>query len=97
MLVFSRRQPLQAEEIDVNTLIAGTTRLLSRALGGNIAVTLRTGADLPPVLVDSAQLETALLNIAINARDAMPTRPASPTSTRSMRRTIQRWRPAPMC
>jgi PAS domain S-box-containing protein len=82
MLVFSRRQPLQAEEIDVNTLIAGTTRLLSRALGGNIAVTLRTGADLPPVLVDSAQLETALLNIAINARDAMPTGGALTIATR---------------
>ena len=82
MLVFSRRQPLQAEEIDVNTLIAGTTRLLSRALGGNIAVTLRTGADLPPVLVDSAQLETALLNIAINARDAMPAGGALTIATR---------------
>jgi PAS domain S-box-containing protein len=43
MLAFSRRQPLQAKEVDINGLIAGTTRLLSRALGGNIAVTLRTG------------------------------------------------------
>ena len=55
MLMFSRRQPLQAEEIDVNTLIAGTTRLLSRALGGNIA---------------------------INARDAMPTGGALTIATR---------------
>jgi hypothetical protein len=45
-------------------------------------VTLRTGADLPPVLVDSAQLETALLNIAINARDAMPTGGALTIATR---------------
>lgn len=72
MLAFSRRQPLQAKEVDINTLIGGTTRLLSRALGGNIGVTLHTGVDLPPVLVDAPQFETALLNIAINARDAMP-------------------------
>ena len=45
-------------------------------------MTLRTGADLPPVLVDSAQLETALLNIAINARDAMPTGGALTIATR---------------
>jgi signal transduction histidine kinase len=72
MLAFSRRQPLQAKDVDVNALIGGTTRLLSRALGGNITVAVRTGIDLPAVLVDASQLETALLNIAINARDAMP-------------------------
>jgi PAS domain S-box-containing protein len=72
MLAFSRRQPLQAEAVDVNALIAETTRLLSRTLGANIAVELRTAAGLPAALVDPSQLEAALLNIAINARDAMP-------------------------
>jgi CheY-like chemotaxis protein len=72
MLAFSRRQPLQAKDVDVSALIGGTTRLLSRALGGNITIAVRTGIDLPAVLVDASQLETALLNIAINARDAMP-------------------------
>jgi len=72
MLAFSRRQPLQAKEIDVNALIGGTTRLFGYTLGGNITVVVRAGIDLPAVLVDASQLETALLNIAINARDAMP-------------------------
>jgi PAS domain S-box-containing protein len=72
MLAFSRRQPLQPKSVDVNRLIRGTTRLLNRTLGENIAIALRPGPDVEPALVDESQLETALLNIAINARDAMP-------------------------
>jgi len=72
MLAFSRRQPLQAKEVDVNALISTTTRLLSRTLGENIKLELQTSPDTPIALVDPSQLETALLNIAINARDAMP-------------------------
>jgi signal transduction histidine kinase len=72
MLAFSRRQPLQAKTVDVNALIATTIRLLGRTLGAHISVEVRTTADLPAALVDPSQLETALLNIAINARDAMP-------------------------
>lgn len=72
MLAFSRRQPLQAKAVNVNGLIATTTRMLGRTLGENIAVEVCPMADLPAALVDPSQLETALLNIAINARDAMP-------------------------
>jgi nitrogen-specific signal transduction histidine kinase len=72
MLAFSRRQPLQAKAIDVNALIARATRLLGRTLGENVSVEVCTAADLPAALVDASQLETALLNVAINARDAMP-------------------------
>jgi len=72
MLAFSRRQPLQAKEVDVNALITTTMRLLSRTLGENISVEVRTASEPPLALVDPSQLETALLNIAINARDAMP-------------------------
>ncbi len=72
MLAFSRRQPLQAKEVDVNALIATTLRLLSRTLGENISIAVHPAADLPVALVDRSQLETALMNIAINARDAMP-------------------------
>jgi PAS domain S-box-containing protein len=72
MLAFSRRQPLQSKSVDVNKLILSTTRLLNRTLGEDIAIALRPGADVEPALVDESQLETALLNIAINARDAMP-------------------------
>jgi PAS domain S-box-containing protein len=72
MLAFSRRQPLQAKAVDVNTLIAATMRLLSRTLGENITVDVQPSADPATAMVDPSQLETALLNIAINARDAMP-------------------------
>jgi signal transduction histidine kinase len=71
LLAFARRQPLQPEVIEVNALIRGMTDLLDRTLGERIAV--RT--DLAPrpcaVEADRAQLESALLNIAVNARDAM--------------------------
>jgi PAS domain S-box-containing protein len=72
MLAFSRRQPLQSASVDVNDLIRNTTRLLNRTLGEDISIAVRAGTDVGPALVDAAQLETALLNIAINARDAMP-------------------------
>ncbi len=72
MLAFSRRQPLQARAVDVNKLIRQTTSLLNRTLGEDISIELRPATDLEPALVDESQLETALLNIAINARDAMP-------------------------
>jgi PAS domain S-box-containing protein len=71
MLAFSRRQPLQARPVDVDQLIRSTTRLLNRTLGEEISIDLRPGSHVE-ALVDEAQLETALLNIAINARDAMP-------------------------
>jgi PAS domain S-box-containing protein len=82
MLAFSRRQPLQAKEVDVNTLISTTLRLLSRTLGEDITVKLQTTVDAPIALVDPSQLETALLNIAINARDAMPNGGSLSISTR---------------
>jgi signal transduction histidine kinase len=69
MLAFSRRQPL--EEVDVNTVIEDMTRQLGHTLAENISVKVQLQADLPAALVDASQLETALLNIAINARDAM--------------------------
>ena len=72
MLAFSRRQPLQSKPVDVNSLIRGTTRLLNRTLGEDISIEVKAGGDLARALVDESQLETALLNIAINARDAMP-------------------------
>jgi PAS domain S-box-containing protein len=72
MLAFSRRQPLQSKPVDVNRLIRSTTRLLSRTLGEDISIELHPETGLAQALVDEAQLETALLNIAINARDAMP-------------------------
>jgi PAS domain S-box-containing protein len=72
MLAFSRRQPLQSRPVDVNRLIRNTTRLLCRTLGEEISIEVQPEADVEHALVDESQLETALLNISINARDAMP-------------------------
>jgi PAS domain S-box-containing protein len=72
LLAFSRRQRLSPRRIDVNELIGNTTRLLARTLGENVTVDVRLADDLWPVTADAGQLEAALVNIAINARDAMP-------------------------
>ncbi|HEX2554961.1 MAG TPA: response regulator [Microvirga sp.] len=71
LLAFSRRQPLQAATLDVNTLMPGLLELMRRTLGENIRVKL-DAAEGWPIRVDRAQFEAALLNLAVNARDAMP-------------------------
>ena len=71
LLAFSRRQPLLPKPTDVARLLAGMSDLLGRALGETIRLELRPDADLPRVEVDPNQLESALLNLAVNARDAM--------------------------
>jgi PAS domain S-box-containing protein len=73
MLAFSRLQPLQPKDVDVNALADKTMKLLTRTLGEAIRIDLRKSLDECRILVDAAQLEAALVNIAINARDAMPT------------------------
>jgi len=72
LLAFAQRQPLQPQRSDVNELAAGIVKLLSRVLGENIEITLDRGAEIWPVAVDPTQLEAALVNLATNARDAMP-------------------------
>jgi PAS domain S-box-containing protein len=72
LLAFSRRQPLTPARVDAAELLTVATRMLSRTLGEHVRVTLRAEGDLHPVLVDAAQLEAAITNLAINARDAMP-------------------------
>jgi PAS domain S-box-containing protein len=72
LLAFARRQPLKPEAIDVARLLARTSDLLDRVLGERISIeTIRSGG-LWPTYCDAAQLEAALLNLAVNARDAMP-------------------------
>lgn len=73
LLAFSRRQDLTPQAVDVPQLVAGMTDLLARTLGPSIEIVTRFPAGLPPVKVDANQLEMALLNLAVNARDAMPT------------------------
>jgi len=72
MLAFARRQPLRPEVIDLNAQIRGMSEMFRRATRGDITTLFDLPDDLWPVQVDPVQLESALLNLAINARDAMP-------------------------
>jgi len=72
LLAFSRRQPLEPKPVEVNRLIGGMSDLLHRTLGEGIDVQTVLGARLWRSLVDANQLENAILNLAVNARDAMP-------------------------
>jgi len=72
MLAFARRQELKSIPVDIPALVAGMADLMQRALGPDIRVETDFPAALPPVRTDPDQLATALLNLAINARDAMP-------------------------
>lgn len=72
LLAFSRRQSLEQKILDVAELIEGMSELLKRTLGGGVKLKTEFKKDLWNVEVDQSQLETGLLNLAINARDAMP-------------------------
>jgi PAS domain S-box-containing protein len=72
LLAFSRRQTLLPVAIDLNLLIAGMIEMLRRTLGETITISTREPADLWLCEADQSQLENALLNLAVNARDAMP-------------------------
>jgi signal transduction histidine kinase len=72
MLAFARRQELKPEAVDVADLAHSMVEMLRRSLGPTIEITLDFAAGLAPVRVDPNQLELALLNLALNARDAMP-------------------------
>ncbi|MEZ5831483.1 MAG: PAS domain-containing protein [Dongiaceae bacterium] len=72
LLAFSRRQMLVAQRVDFNRLIGDMDDLLRRTLGEVVEIELKLAKDLWPALADSGQVENSLLNLAINARDAMP-------------------------
>ncbi|WP_346767088.1 response regulator [Enterovirga aerilata] len=72
LLAFARRQELKPETVDVAKLIGGMEDLLARALGPAVMLGKHLPKDLAPVRVDANQLELAILNLAVNARDAMP-------------------------
>ncbi|WP_312799713.1 ATP-binding protein [Pseudomonas sp.] len=72
LLAFSRRQTLDLKAIDVNQLVASLEDLLNRTTGENIKVVTALSAGLPLACMDANQLESALINLVINARDAMP-------------------------
>jgi PAS domain S-box-containing protein len=72
LLAFARRQPLQPMAVDVGGLVEGMVGLIGSTLGPTIDVRVDLADDLPPASADPNQLEMALLNLAVNARDAMP-------------------------
>ena len=73
LLTFSRRQVMQPQVLGLNEVIRNAARMLERTLGENIRVRYDFASDLPPIHADAAMLEQTLMNLAINARDAMPT------------------------
>jgi signal transduction histidine kinase/CheY-like chemotaxis protein len=72
LLAFSRQQPLQPREADLNTLVQDTARLLRPSLGEQIEIDTALEPDAWPAFIDPNHMATALLNLAVNARDAMP-------------------------
>jgi CheY-like chemotaxis protein len=72
MLAFARRQELRPESVDLAKLLGGMAEMLGCSLGPMVQIKTEFRIDLPPIRVDPSQLELALLNLAVNARDAMP-------------------------
>jgi PAS domain S-box-containing protein len=72
LLTFARRQPLTPQRVEINELVGGLIKLLSRTLGEQIKISLNLESDIWPVVIDPAQLESSIANLATNARDAMP-------------------------
>ena len=73
MLAFARRQDLRPEPVEMAQLVAGMVELLKRTLGSQIVIQTTIPATLPRAMVDANQLELAIMNLTLNARDAMPT------------------------
>ncbi len=72
LLAFARQQPLQPRRIDVNELVGGITKLLGRTVGEDVEISLDLAPNVYSTIVDPAQLESSLVNLANNSRDAMP-------------------------
>jgi signal transduction histidine kinase len=72
LLAFARKQPLQPASVDINALMVDTVQLLKPTLGELVSIDFQPGEAVSPALVDPSQLATAILNLALNARDAMP-------------------------
>lgn len=72
LLTFSRKQPINPQPVNVNTVVQNVEKLLQRVIGEDIELKTELRPEIPSVLVDAGQLEQVLINLATNARDAMP-------------------------
>lgn len=72
LLAFSRRQVLQPEPVDLNAIVADIDRMMRRLIGENIEVVTLQDGELRPIVADPGQIEQVLVNLVVNARDAMP-------------------------
>ena len=95
LLAFSRKQPLAPKLLELNDHVAGMYDILARSLGENINITTTYCAELWPCIADPAQVESALLNLAVNARDAMPDGGVLKLETRNVEIQSGPDRPAP--
>ncbi len=71
LLMFSRKQVIQPKVLDLKDVVANLSKMLQRLLGETIMLTCRSGPQLPPILADAGMMEQVLMNLAVNARDAM--------------------------
>jgi PAS domain S-box-containing protein len=72
LLAFSRKQVLQSRVLDLNAVVQALEKMLQRLIGEDVELVFSPGADLRPVRADPGQIEQVILNLAVNARDAMP-------------------------
>ena len=72
LLAFSRQQVLQPQSTDLNRVVRETTELVRRLIGDNVELNVDVGSEIDAVIVDRAQLQQVIINLAVNARDAMP-------------------------
>jgi two-component system cell cycle sensor histidine kinase/response regulator CckA len=85
LLAFSRQQVLEPEVLDVNEVIAEVTPMLKRLIGEHVEIGVLTVRETPPVVADRGQLEQVIVNLAVNARDAMPEGGTLTIETRTVR------------
>jgi signal transduction histidine kinase/CheY-like chemotaxis protein len=93
LLAFSRKQRLEPQPIDVNALVGGSASLLTSTLGGGVRVETVLKPGLWPAMADATQLELVILNLALNARDAMPMGGTVSIETSNIVRTDAQGRP----